>query len=294
MKFMIPFVYPSRDIEILKRRSKSFVKFTSPKPGNLSVYLKDAGVDITQRQYLSICYQYLIINFIILSVLIIILLLILQLKLSILYGLGISFMISIFILFNQINYPKLFSMNKARNVEKNLLAVLQDMLVQINSGVPLFEIMVNIASSRYGEVSETFKKIIKEINAGTPQIDAIEKYGRITNSKYFKRVLLQMSNGIRAGSEMSIIIKDGIRSLANEQTIQIQNYGGRLNPSIMFYMLIAVILPSLGITFMIIIASLLNLSKGLVQLIFFTIMGFVVFMQIMFLGVIKSRRPSLL
>jgi len=132
------------------------------------------------------------------------------------------------------------------------------------------------------------------MGAGISQIDAIEEHGKITTSKYLKRVLWQISNGMRAGSDMSIVLKEGIKSLNDEQAIQIQNYGGRLNPLVMFYMLIAVILPSLGITFLIVISSIINLPGSIVRLIFFGILGFVFFMQIMFLGLIKARRPSLL
>ena len=103
-----------------------------------------------------------------------------------------------------------------------------------------------------------------------------------------------MSNGMRSGSDLAMIIQEGISNLNEEQEIQIQSYGSKLNPLIMFYMLIAVIFPSLGITFLIIISSILNLPGAITKLILFIIFGFVIFMQIMFVGLIKSRRPSLL
>ena len=62
----------------------------------------------------------------------------------------------------------------------------------------------------------------------------------------------------------------------------------------MFYMIIAVILPALGTTFLIITASMLSLSETTIKLLFGLIFGFVVFVQIMFIGLIRSRRPSLL
>ena len=99
---------------------------------------------------------------------------------------------------------------------------------------------------------------------------------------------------MRSGSNMSTIIKAGIKNLSEEQAIQIQSYGGRLNPLVMFYMLMAVILPALGITFFIIISSMLNLPENVIKLVFFGIFGAIVFIQIMFIGLLKSRRPSLL
>lgn len=292
MKFKIPLTFSS--IEILKRRSKKFVKFTQSKKTKIDYYLKSSGEDINKRQYLSICYRYFLFNLLILSVILTSILRLFHANNFYYYGLGSALLISSLILLNQIYYPKVFSTRKAKDIDKNLISVLQDIMVQLNSGVPIFRIMFNISNSDYGEVSEEFKKITKEINAGVSQIEAIEKYGEINTSKYFKRVLWQISNGLRAGADLNIVIKEEIRSLNDEQTIQIQNYGSKLNPLIMFYMLIAVILPSLGITFLIIISSILEVPENMVKLIFFSLFSFVVFTQIMFLGLIKSRRPSLL
>lgn len=292
MRFKIPFTFS--DIEILKRRAKTFIKLTRPKKTKLDVFLEATGVKINRRHYLAICYRSFLLNLLIFSVVFSSVLGLLEASFFYVYGLGSAFLVSGLILFNQMNYPRIFALNKEREVEKNLISVLQDMVVQLNSGVPMFRIIMSISEANYGQVSEEFKKIAKEINSGVSQIEAIEKYGKLNTSKYFRRVLWQISNGMRSGTDMTIVIQEGIKNLSEEQAIQIQSYGSKLNPIIMFYMLMAVILPSLGITFLIIIASIINLDKTLTQLIFFAIFGFVVFMQIMFLGLIKSRRPSLI
>ena len=62
----------------------------------------------------------------------------------------------------------------------------------------------------------------------------------------------------------------------------------------MFYMMGAVILPVLVIVFVIILTSFLNLEEALSKLIFFSVMGFVLFFQFMFSGIVKQKRPSLL
>jgi len=298
MKFKIPFTFS--DIEILKRRSKHFLKFTKKKSERLENYLKGSAQKIDSRYYKAICYRSFIMNILICSVILTSIFGLLRatgrMEISnfFFYGFFFSLFISIILLFNQMNYPKIFALNKERNMERNLISVLQDMLVQLNSGVPLFRIITNISNSDYGEVSIEFGKISKEINAGVSQIEALEKYGKLNTSKYFQRILWQISNGMRSGSDMTNVIEEAIKNLTEEQEIQIQNYGGKLNPLIMFYMLIAVIIPSLGITFLIIIASMIGLGKEMIYILFFGIFGIVVLMQYIFLGIIKSRRPSLL
>jgi pilus assembly protein TadC len=110
---------------------------------------------------------------------------------------------------------------------------------------------------------------------------------------YFRRTLWQISNGMRAGSDISVIIRESIKSLSEEQIIQIQSYGNKLNPLIMFYMLSSVILPALAITFLTIISSLVSLPQTIANLVFLCLFGIVIFIQLMFIGIIKSLRPTL-
>ncbi len=293
MKFKIPFTFS--DTEVLKRRSRPFTKFISQKRGKLDESLKNAGQNLSRQEYLSICLRSFLINLLMTSIVLSSILVLAKRDFSLFYiSLGSALMISGFVFLIQRNYPRSFALGKSRDIDKNLISALQDIIVQLDSGIPIFRIMVNLSESDYGEVSAEFKKIVKEINSGIPQVEAIEKCGKANTSEYFRRVLWQISNGMRAGSDMSFIIKESARNLGAEQSIQIQSYGGKLNPIIMFYMLIAVILPSLGITFLIIISSLLGISGKIVQIIFILIFVIVMFIQIMFLGVIKSRRPSLL
>jgi flagellar protein FlaJ len=292
MKFIIPFTF-SR-IEALKKRSKPFLKLTSRKKNKFDEYLKSIGSNLSSSEYKSICIRNFVINFTILIFLATLILFLLKMKFYYLFGPGFALLASGFLFFIQINYPKIISLNKTREIDKNLIAALQDVLVQLNSGVPLFSIMVNISQSDYGGVSDEFKRIVMEINSGESSINAIEKYAKLNSSEYFRRSLWQISNGMRSGSDMASVVKESIRNLNEEQTIQIQSYGNKLNPLIMFYMLIAVILPSLGITFLIILSSMMGLSELLVKGILIGTGIFIVLMQIMFLGVIKSKRPRLI
>ena len=125
-------------------------------------------------------------------------------------------------------------------------------------------------------------------------MDVIEEMGERNSSLFFRRTLWQISNGMRAGSDISIVINESIQTLTDEQLIQIQNYGNKLNPLIMFYMLTSVIIPALAITFLTIISSMINLPTFMTIMFFIALFVFVVIIQIMFLGTIRSTRPSLL
>jgi pilus assembly protein TadC len=176
----------------------------------------------------------------------------------------------------------------------NLLPVLQSIYVQINSGVVLFEILVNISKSGYGEISKEFAKAVREINGGKPQLDALEDMAKRNPSLFFRRAIWQIINGMKAGADISRVIEETISTISEEQVIQIQNYGSRLAPLAMFYMFIAVIIPALSLTFIILFLSFVGISEEMSKIIFYVLYVLILFSQVMFIGLINSRRPSLL
>ncbi len=293
MSFRIPFTRLS--IDKLKQKSRLFSPYVpKKKKSKLSEYLEDASVPLSREEYLGLVIRsgvtVLIAGYVFLSTLFFFL----NLKSWYLTSLLATLMFVIFVSGSQMLYPQLYNSRKQRNIERNLIPALEDILVQLNSGIALFSILVNISSSDYGELSVEFKRAVKKINTGVPQIEALEELGKRNNSPFFRRTIWQISNGMKAGSDISVVIKEGIYSLNEEQVLQIQTYGNKLNPLIMFYMLVSVILPALSITFLTVISSLINLSRTITLALFSGLFILVIIIQIMFMGMMRSIRPSLL
>jgi Flp pilus assembly protein TadB len=209
-------------------------------------------------------------------------------------GVVISILFSAMMFFLQINYPKTVAHRRIRRLDADLLPALQAIMIQLNSGVPLFEAIVIISKQEFGEVSLEFSKAVKNIHGGVPQIAALEAMALQNPSLYFRRAIWQIINGMKEGSTINEVMERVIENLTQEQVIQIEKYGSQLNPLAMFYMMGAVILPTLAITFFIVLASFIGLSDLLVKGVFVGLLCFVVFFQIIFSGIIKTKRPSLL
>jgi len=293
MKFKIPFTFSSTDR--LKEKSKFFLSKIKHKRGTrMEENLINADVDITREEYLAICLRQFFFSFLIFLAIMTTIFAFLKIKLFYLVGPVAALAFSFFLFFSQTVYPYIYVTKRQKNIERNLIPALGDILVQLNSGIPLFSILVNISSSDYGELSREFKKAVRRIGSGEPEAAVLDDLGRKNPSPFFRRTLWQISSGMKSGADMTIVIEDSISALNEEQLIQIQNYGNKLNPLIVFYMLIAIILPALSITFLTIISSMINMEKNTAVLVFMALYVFVVLIQIMFLGIIKSRRPSLL
>ena len=65
-----------------------------------------------------------------------------------------------------------------------------------------------------------------------------------------------------------------------------------LNPLAMGYLLMAVILPALAVTFMIVLGSFPSIKVG--ENTFIGLLFIVTVFQIMYLGIMKSKRPNLI
>ena len=103
-------------------------------------------------------------------------------------------------------------------------------------------------------------------------------------------MLWQIINALRTGSDVSESLKSVIEQITKEQIIEIKTYAKKLNPLAMFYMIIAVILPSLGITMLIVLSSFISLQLSLPLLVGIAIL--LGLLQMIFFVVIKSSRPS--
>ena len=191
-------------------------------------------------------------------------------------------------------YPKSIVNRRVKYLERNLLFALRSLLIQIRSGVPVFNAMVSIAIGNYGPISLEFKNVVDKVSAGKPVIDVLEELAIRNPSVYFRRAMWQIINSMKSGSDLGQNIEDLISSLAKEQLVEIRRYKSILNPLAMMYMMVAVIVPSLSITLLIILSSFPGMEAIGREQTFWIILIFLVFMQFIFLGIIKSRRPNLI
>ena len=210
--------------------------------------------------------------------------------LGIVFATGITF----FVFMLQLRYPSVKAFKRIRKLDTELLAALHAITIQIDAGVGLFEAMVAVSEQDLGEVSVEFKKVVKKISGGVPQIDALEELALKNPSPYFRRAIWQIINGMKQGAQINPVIKTVINALSQEQIIQIEKYGSQLGPLAMFYMMGAVILPGLGITFIVVLSAFIGFDESLVKGVLWGFIVFIAFFQMMFSGAINSKRPTLL
>ncbi|MFB6291837.1 MAG: type II secretion system F family protein [Candidatus Nanohaloarchaea archaeon] len=187
------------------------------------------------------------------------------------------------------NLPKVKARRRSRKLEKDLPYALRHMLIEVRSGISLYEAMVSV-SQDYGEASKEFNTIVKDINGGKPQVEALEDSIVRNPSQQYRRAMWQMINALKSGTDVSNTLESLVESMVKQQKLEVKRYGKELNPYVLVYLMIAVIVPSLGVTFLIVLSTFTGV--GLDKFTFYQILGGLILFQIFFLNFVKSKRPE--
>jgi len=176
-----------------------------------------------------------------------------------------------------------------KEIDSEILFAGRFILVKIHSGRPLLNALVE-ATKSYGVSSKYFRKIVSEIETGTSIEQAIENEMNNTPSARFQKILFQINNSLKLGIDVTGPLDMILEEISNEQKIEIMRYGKKLNSVVMFYMLAAIVVPSLGITMLVVVLGLVSIPID--ATVFIAGIGFLVFTQLAFMSVFKSIRPT--
>ena len=208
---------------------------------------------------------------------------------SILSGLA-GLISSLFFFALHIAYPGIVAKKYAAGIDSSLMFALKSMLIQVTSGVSLFNAMLNVSKSNYGVVSKEFENVVKDISAGESEAHALEKLALKTRSEYLKKTSWQLLNSLNSGASLRGALATVVESLNSQQLRAIKDYAAELNLWILLYLLLAAAIPTMGITFLVIMSAMAGLSIGPEALIFIILFAGV--MQVVLIGFVKTRIPK--
>lgn len=189
----------------------------------------------------------------------------------------------------QFNIPKAVVKTRGKEIDNEVLFAGRFLLIKLSSGKPLFNALIDTSQS-YGVAAKYFKEIVDDINFGTPIEVALNNAMELSPSKYFKKILFQINNALKVGIDITRNLEIVIDEIENEQALEIEKYAKKLSSIALFYMLGAIVLPSLGMTIFVVIAGMLAFK---ITLPIYIIMGvFIIGVQLFFISVFRQIRPS--
>jgi pilus assembly protein TadC len=185
--------------------------------------------------------------------------------------------------------PKLAAQKVATDINREVLFAGRFLLVKLHSGVPLINAIVE-ASKSYGVANKYFLEIVRDIELGTSLEVAIEKAMNNSPSMHWRKVLFQISNALRLGIDVTHSLESVLEDISYDYLLQIQRYGKKLSTVTLFYLLVGVVFPSLGMTIVTVLMGFTNiqLSFGF----FAVVLLVVVFLQFIFMRTFAHIRPK--
>lgn len=195
----------------------------------------------------------------------------------------------IFGFFTYAKLPDVKAKRRVRELEKELPYALRHVLIEVKAGISVYHAIVSV-SDGYGEASKEFKRIAKDMNSGVSEIEALERAVVRNPSLEFRRALWQIINALKSGSDVAKTLDSLVDAIVQKQILDVQRYGKELNPYTLMYMMVAIIIPSLGVTFMIVISTFTGTQ--ITQTMFYMILGGLIIFQAMFINMIKAKRPK--
>lgn len=184
--------------------------------------------------------------------------------------------------------PDVYIRKRQRGIEREILFAGRFLLVKIESGEPFFNALID-ASKAHGSAGRYFQEIVDEVNLGTPIEKALDNAIEYSPSDNFRRILMQINNALKTGIDVADTLRAILKQITEEQIISIKEYGKKLNSLAMFYMLLGVVVPALGVTMFIVFSSFLSIQLQFRYLLFADFM--LMFLQFIFISMFKSIRP---
>ncbi|MFT4260991.1 MAG: type II secretion system F family protein [Candidatus Woesearchaeota archaeon] len=177
-----------------------------------------------------------------------------------------------------------------RLIDQEIIFAGNFLIIELESGVPIHKAFENIEKN-YEVVGVYFGDIINRVYLGTSLEDAINETMIISPSPNLRRILWQVLNSLRSGADIGASLTSVINHVVRDQQIAVKEYGKKLSPLAMFYMMVSIIVPSLGITMLIVLATFLGLN--ITMPVYLTIALILGFIQFMFLSMVQSQRPPI-
>ncbi|MFH1055154.1 MAG: type II secretion system F family protein [Candidatus Altiarchaeota archaeon] len=198
-----------------------------------------------------------------------------------------------FILLLFIQKPRQMMKSRAHRIEQSLIFSLHAINIELESGIRFGQAVQDVAERDYGEFSREMRRVIDEAQK-YGLTDAFERSARRNPSKIYRRTVWQIVNSLDTGADIHSNLKSIINDLRREQENEAQRYARTMEKQMTLYIMGGIVFPALAVA-IIQTVSTIGASQNLAQEpTYWAILMASLAVQILFLYIIKFRKPTLL
>jgi len=183
------------------------------------------------------------------------------------------------------------AVNKRRaEVDSDLVYSVRHFLLKLDSGSALLQALEDVSmlptkSSRY------FAEVFYDIKMGMPLKDAVLEAIDYSPSVQFRSVMEKIKSSILTGADIKKSLRDLMQGMVEDKVLEIKNYGKKLSPATMMYMIFGTIVPSLGATMFVIATSFVGGGQYLGKVLLMILVFILLMVQISFYFLFSQMRP---
>lgn len=153
-----------------------------------------------------------------------------------------------------------------RELDSDILFVSEYLMVSLESGLPLGNAIQRLSRlNRPG--GKFFNRVYTEFKTGKDLETALDEASTYSASDNLRILLKRLKDSLTIGVDLKSVLENYIEESSERKIIEIRGYTKKLNPIIMMYLLLGIVVPSLGITFFILAATLLEMTPQLLKLV---------------------------
>ncbi len=182
--------------------------------------------------------------------------------LTFLMGIFSSLLFFLFSFFFFFNYVDVLIRQKAREQDTDLLFISEFFLINLESGLPIGIAIQNI-SFLDRPCSNFFRKIYLDFQTGSDVRMAIVNALTYTASENLKNLLRKIRDSLEVGINLKDVLNNFIEENSEKKLLSVRSYAKKINPLITMYLLLGIVIPSLGLTFFTIGAVLVEMTPNL-------------------------------
>ncbi len=208
---------------------------------------------------------------------------------NILFSVVIALFFFLFFFYYFINKPR-FSVLKAEMlVESEIVYAVRFLILELKTQSSLFDALVT-TSKNFALIGVYLDEIIEKVKLGKTLEDSLLEAVEVCPSPHLRNVYWQLLNSLQTGADVTPALETLLEDIVESQKIRIEEYGRELNALSLFYMMIAIVIPTIGLTIIIAVLTFMGFPISLGFLIFIWVLLTVI--QYFFLMLTSNRRPA--
>jgi pilus assembly protein TadC len=189
--------------------------------------------------------------------------------------------------------PSVALKNRRAMLESDLLYSARHLLLRLESGSSLLNSLESV-SKLNTKSGLFFKELIFDIDMGLSLENSIARAIENSPSKAYTKLLEEIHTSLKTGTDLQRVLRLTLDDITRLHLIQIEEYGKKLNPMTMFYMIIGTILPSLGTAMLVVGASFLGAKINIDLTVLLSFSAIVLAIQVFFVLMFRALKPMVM